>query len=74
MHSSNILMDGYIAVFSVAEKGAFEAAGKYLSISKSAIHERVLNIDDKLATAVFRPYRKKSVSDRWWRNPSSRCS
>jgi hypothetical protein len=30
-------MDGQIAVLAVAEKGLFEAAGKYLGIGKSAV-------------------------------------
>lgn len=58
MHDSNIPTDEQIAVFDVAEKGAFEAAGRHPSISKSAIHKLVLSIDMKLETPVFRAYPK----------------
>jgi hypothetical protein len=36
-----ITMDGQIAVLAVAEKGSFEAAGKYLGITKSAARKQV---------------------------------
>jgi len=47
-------MDGQIAVLAVAEKGSFEAAGKYLGIGKSAVRKRVRSVDDELGTPMFR--------------------
>jgi DNA-binding transcriptional LysR family regulator len=46
-------MDGQVAVLAVAEKGSFEAAGKYLGIGKSAVRKRVHSIERELHTSVF---------------------
>lgn len=51
-------MDGQIAVLAVAERGSFEAAGKYLGIGKSAVHKRIRSVDDELGTSVFRSAEK----------------
>jgi hypothetical protein len=40
MHRLKITVDGQIAVLAVAEKGSFEAAGKYLGIGKSAVRKK----------------------------------
>ena len=53
MRRFNIKMDGQIAVLAVAEKGSFEAAGKYLGIGKSAVRKRVQGIEGELGTPVF---------------------
>lgn len=47
-------MDGQIAFLAVAEKGSFEAAGKYLGIGKSAVRKRVQSVESELGTPVFR--------------------
>ena len=47
-------MDGQIAVLAIAEKGSFEAAGKYLGIGKSAVRKRVQSVEIELGTPVFR--------------------
>ncbi len=47
-------MDGQIAVLAVAEKGSFEAAGKYLGIGKSGVRKRVTNVERELGTPAFR--------------------
>lgn len=47
-------MDGQIAVLAVAEKGSFEAAGKYLGIGKSAVRKRVRGVESELGTPVVR--------------------
>jgi DNA-binding transcriptional LysR family regulator len=47
-------MDGQIAVLAVAEKGSFEAAGKYLGIGKSAVRKRVRSVEGELGTSLFR--------------------
>ena len=47
-------MDGQIAVLAVAEKGSFEAAGKYLGVGKSAVRKRVRGVEIELGTPVFR--------------------
>jgi DNA-binding transcriptional LysR family regulator len=55
-------MDGQIAVLAVAAKGSFEAAGKYLGITKSAVRKRVHSIDSELGTPVFRSVGKGMVA------------
>lgn len=55
MRRLKITMDGQIAVLAVAEKGSFEAAGKYLGITRSAVRKRVYGIDSELGTPVFQP-------------------
>jgi DNA-binding transcriptional LysR family regulator len=47
-------MDGQIALLAVAEKGSFEAAGRYLGIGKSAVRKRVQGVEGELGTPVFR--------------------
>jgi DNA-binding transcriptional LysR family regulator len=54
MRRLKITMDGQIAVLAVAEKGSFEAAGKYLGVGKSAVRKRVRSVDSELGTPVFR--------------------
>ena len=44
MRRLKITMDGQVAVLPVAEKGSFEAAGKYLGIGKSAVSKRVRGV------------------------------
>jgi DNA-binding transcriptional LysR family regulator len=46
-------MDGQIAVLAVAEKGSFEAAGKYLGIGKSAVRKRVQSVESEAGTTLF---------------------
>jgi DNA-binding transcriptional LysR family regulator len=40
MRSLRVTTDALIAALAVAEKGSFEAAGKYLSVTKSAVRKR----------------------------------
>lgn len=47
-------MDGQIAVLAVAEKGSFEAAGRYLAIGKSAVRKRVQSVESEAGTPLFR--------------------
>jgi len=47
-------MDGQIAVLAVAEKGSFEAAGKYLGIGRSAARKRVQGVESEAGTPLFR--------------------
>jgi DNA-binding transcriptional LysR family regulator len=54
-------MDGQIAVLAVAEKGSFEAAGKYLGIGKSAARKRVHGIESETGTPLFRVMGKAMV-------------
>jgi LysR family transcriptional regulator, benzoate and cis,cis-muconate-responsive activator of ben and cat genes len=54
MRQLKITMDGQIAVLAVAEKGSFEAAGKYLGIGKSAARKRVLSVESEAGTSLFR--------------------
>ncbi len=54
-------MDGQIAVLAVAEKGSFEAAGKYLGIGKSAVRKRVNRVESEAGTPLFRIVGRVSV-------------
>ncbi len=54
MRQLRVTMDGQIAVLAVAEKGSFEAAGKYLGIGKSAVRKRVRGVEIELGAPVFR--------------------
>lgn len=54
-------MDGQIAVLAVAERGSFEAAGKYLGIGKSAVRKRVQSVENELGTSAFRAAGKEMV-------------
>ena len=47
-------MDEQIAVLAVAEKGSFEAAGKYLGIGRSAARKRVQSVESEAGTPLFR--------------------
>src|ERR1700735_4098640 len=61
MRRLRVTMDGQVAVLAVAEKGSFEAAGKYLGIGKSAIRKRVHGVERELGTPVFRAEGKGMV-------------
>lgn len=61
MRRLNLTMDGQIAVLAVAEKGTFEAAGKYLGIGKSAVYKRVHGVENELGTPLFRTVGKLTV-------------
>jgi DNA-binding transcriptional LysR family regulator len=61
MRGIKVTMDGQIAVLAVAEKGSFEAAGKYLGIGKSAVRKRVRSVESELGTPVVRAGRKGMV-------------
>jgi DNA-binding transcriptional LysR family regulator len=54
MRQLRVTMDGQIAVLAVAEKGSFEAAGKYLGIGKSATRKRVQSVESEAGTSLFR--------------------
>lgn len=54
-------MDGQIAVLAVAERGSFEAAGRYLGIGKSAVRKRVHSVESELGMPVFRSFGKGIV-------------
>lgn len=54
-------MDGQIAVLAVAEKGSFEAAGKYLGIGRSAARKRVQGVESEAGTPLFRMVGKAMV-------------
>jgi DNA-binding transcriptional LysR family regulator len=54
-------MDGQVAVLAVAEKGSFEAAGKYLGIGKSAVRKRVQGVESEIGTPAFRVEGKRMV-------------
>jgi DNA-binding transcriptional LysR family regulator len=58
MRRLKVTMDGQIAVLAVAEKGSFEAAGKYLGIGRSAVHKRVRSVENELGAPVFRSFGK----------------
>ena len=67
MRRLRVTMDGQIAVLAVAEKGSFEAAGKYLGIGKSAVRKRVNSVESEAGTPLFRIVGKVSV-------PTEACS
>lgn len=52
-------MDAQVAVLAVAEKGSFQAAGRYLGIGKSAVRKRVQSIEGELGAPVFRTVGKR---------------
>lgn len=54
-------MDEQIAVLAVADKGSFEAAGKYLGVGRSAIRKRVQSIEDELGTSIFYSFRSRGM-------------
>jgi LysR family transcriptional regulator, benzoate and cis,cis-muconate-responsive activator of ben and cat genes len=61
MRRLGVTMDGQIAVLAVAEKGSFEAAGKYLGIGKSAVRKRVHSVESEAGTPLFRIVGKATV-------------
>lgn len=61
MRRLTVTMDGQIAVLAVAEKGSFEAAGKYLGIGKSAVRKRVNSVESEVGTPLFRIVGRVSV-------------
>jgi DNA-binding transcriptional LysR family regulator len=61
MRQLKITMDGQIAVLAVAEKGSFEAAGKYLGIGRSAVRKRVHSVESEVGTPVFQAIGKAMV-------------
>lgn len=61
MRQLRISMDAQIAVLAVAEKRAFEAAGKYLGIGKSAVRKRVQSIENELGAPLFHVMGKRIV-------------
>lgn len=61
MRRLGVTMDGQIAVLAVAEKGSFEAAGKYLGIGKSAVRKRVHSVESEAGTPLFRIVGKVTV-------------
>ena len=54
-------MAGQVAVLAAAEKGSFEAAGKYLGIGKSAVRKRVHSFEHELHTSIFHADGKRMV-------------
>lgn len=61
MRRLRVTMDGQIAVLAVAEKGSFEAAGKYLGIGRSAARKRVQGVESEAGTPLFRMVGKVMV-------------
>ena len=54
MRRLRLTMDEQIAAIAVAAKGSYEAAGKYLGVTKSAIRKRIKGVDSELGTSIFR--------------------
>ena len=54
-------MDEQIAVLAVADKGSFEAAGKYLGVGRSAVRKRVQSVENELATSIFYSSRTRGI-------------
>jgi LysR family transcriptional regulator, benzoate and cis,cis-muconate-responsive activator of ben and cat genes len=54
-------MDEQIAVLAVADKGSFEAAGKYLGVGRSAIRKRVQGVENELSTSIFYSSRSRGM-------------
>jgi LysR family transcriptional regulator, benzoate and cis,cis-muconate-responsive activator of ben and cat genes len=61
MRRLRVTMDGQVAILAIAEKGSFEAAGKYLGIGKSAVRKRVHSVERELNTSVFRADGKRML-------------
>lgn len=55
-------MDAQLAVLAVAEKGSFQAGGRYLGITKSAARKRVQSIEGELGARVFRSVGKRLMA------------
>jgi LysR family transcriptional regulator, benzoate and cis,cis-muconate-responsive activator of ben and cat genes len=58
-------MDEQIAVLAVADKGSFEAAGKYLGVGRSAVRKRVQSVENELGASIFYPSRGRVWQPRW---------
>jgi DNA-binding transcriptional LysR family regulator len=54
MRRIRLTMDEQIAAIAVAARGSYEAAGKYLGVTKSAIRKRIQGVDSELGAAIFR--------------------
>jgi LysR family transcriptional regulator, benzoate and cis,cis-muconate-responsive activator of ben and cat genes len=54
-------MDEQIAVLAVADKGSFEAAGKYLGVGRSAVRKRVQSVENELGATIFYSSRNKGM-------------
>lgn len=54
-------MDGQIAVLAVADKGSFEAAGKYLGVGSSAVRKRVHGVENELGVPIFNSSRNRGM-------------
>jgi DNA-binding transcriptional LysR family regulator len=61
MRRLRVTMDGQIAVLAVAEKGSFEAGGKYLGIGKSAVRKRVQSVENEAGMPLFHVAGKRMV-------------
>src|SRR5580658_9107240 len=61
MRRLGITMDEQIAVLAVADKGSFEAAGKYLGVGRSAVRKRVQGVENELGTSIFYSSRSKGM-------------
>jgi DNA-binding transcriptional LysR family regulator len=54
-------MDEQIAVLAVADRGSFEAAGKYLGVGRSAIRKRIQGVENELGTSIFYSSRSRGM-------------
>jgi len=54
-------MDEQIAVLAVADKGSFEAAGKFFGVGRSAVRKRVQGVENELGTAIFYSSRSRGM-------------
>jgi DNA-binding transcriptional LysR family regulator len=61
MRRLGITMDEQIAVLAVADKGSFEAAGKYLGVGRSAVRKRIQSIENELSTPIFYSSRSRGM-------------
>ncbi len=61
MRQLGITMDEQIAVLAVADKGSFEAAGKYLGVGRSAVRKRVQGVENELGTSIFFSSRSRGM-------------
>ena len=61
MRRLGITMDEQIAILAVADKGSFEAAGKYLGVGRSAVRKRVQSVENELGTSIFYSSRTRGM-------------
>jgi DNA-binding transcriptional LysR family regulator len=54
-------MDEQIAALAVADKGSFEAAGKYLGVGRSAVRKRVQGVENELGASIFYSSRSRGM-------------